>query len=237
MPLERYEVLLLDMHSTFMFGEDRFGSGEDFFGTYASLGGATLDAATVTRVVRGANSWLAERYALPQFEDDFPSVDEALRQVAPTLPGEERELLIELFAEHERGTVPPAHADALRALSTTHELRLISNIWAPKARWLVELERAGVHDVFTRLTFSSDSRSMKPSRRLYEQAIEGVDRARSRILMIGDSLRADMLGGRRADLDTLWLASETAPLPAESASLVDYRVPSLLSVVTGGGAR
>ena len=41
--LDQFSVLLLDMNGTFMFGHDRFGPDEDYFATYASLGGRNLD--------------------------------------------------------------------------------------------------------------------------------------------------------------------------------------------------
>jgi FMN phosphatase YigB (HAD superfamily) len=87
------------------------------------------------------------------------------------------------------------------------------------------------------MTFSSDGRSMKPSRRLFEHAIDGAGCERGRILMVGDSLRADMLGGRRAGLATAWVAPDSAPLPPDAESLVDYRLVSLVSLADGIGAR
>ena len=40
--IDQFSVLLLDMNGTFMFGEDRFGEGEDFYRTYRALGGRRL---------------------------------------------------------------------------------------------------------------------------------------------------------------------------------------------------
>lgn len=227
----RFKVLLLDMHSTFMFGEDRFGPEEDFAATYAACGGRSLAPHEIDRTVRAAYAFLAARYADPAFEDDFPSVAEALESVAPHLPATERERLIAVFGQHERGTVPPEYAGALRALGETRELRMISNIWAPKAPWIEELSRAGVFRLFRRTVFSSDTRSMKPSRRLFEQALEGLSWARETVLMIGDSLRCDILGAKRVGLTTALIAPPGATLDSEAATLVDYRLPSLVSLV------
>ena len=101
------------MHSTFMFGEDRFGPAEDFAATYAALGGTRLDPATITTVLRATYAHMDTRYADPACEDDFLTVDEALARVAPDLPPDERRLLTAVFAEHECGVVPPDHAAAL----------------------------------------------------------------------------------------------------------------------------
>lgn len=66
--LDKFPALLLDMNGTFMFGEDRFGAGEDFHATYRSVGGRRLSAAEVTRFIRacydgsGKGSKILRRY-------------------------------------------------------------------------------------------------------------------------------------------------------------------------------
>jgi len=237
-PLDRFRVLLLDMNSTFMFGEDRFGPGEDFGATYRALGGRALPPTAVDRVVRAAYAYLDARYADPACEDDFPSLAEALTAVAPDLPAAERALVGAVFAEHERGTVPPAYAAALETLAATHELRLLTNIWAPKATWVAELSRAGVLPLFRHAVFSSDTRSVKPSARLFRDAAAGVACAPAEVLVVGDSLRCDVLGAHRAGFAAAWVAPGTAGAPAgpPEAALARYRVPSLLALVSGPAA-
>lgn len=229
LPLDDFAVLLLDMNSTFMFGEDRFGPAEDFAATYRAIGGKTLPAVEVNRVIRATYSFLDRRYADRAYEDDFPSVAESLACVAPHLPAMEMALLEDTFARHELGVVPPDYADALRALSATHELRLLTNVWAPKAAWVAELERAGVLPLFRRAVFSSDTRSVKPSLRLVRQALEGVACAPGEVLMVGDSVHRDLVAGRRAGLATAWVTAE-AGVPPALAHLVDYRVASILAL-------
>jgi putative hydrolase of the HAD superfamily len=234
--LDQFPVLLLDMHSTFMFGEDRFGSGEDFGATYRRHGGVTLPAPEVEQCIRAVHAYLSACYADPRHEDDFPSVAEALRTVKPELPVDEQQRLIAVFSEHERGTVPEAFAEALQRLAGAHELRLISNIWAAKAPWIEELERARVSQLFARMVFSSDGRSIKPSPRLFSEAVRDLPCAPADVLMIGDSLRRDMYGAKRAGLATLWICGLDATLNETSAKWVDYRIPSLLSLRTDLGA-
>jgi putative hydrolase of the HAD superfamily len=196
-PLDQFRVFLLDMNSTFMFGEDRFGPTEDFRAAYRAAGGSALPPEEVSRTLRAAYAFLDARYADPACEDDFPSVAEAFAAVAPDVPQAERRLLEVTFARHELGVVPPAYAAALRTLSARHELRLLTNIWAPKTVWVEELSRAGVLSLFQRVVFSSDTRSVKPSLRLVRKALAGVTCEAREILMIGDSVRRDLLAGRR----------------------------------------
>jgi len=232
--LDQFRVLLLDMNSTFMFGEDRFGPAEDFAATYRMSGGEALSDDQVNRAIRAAFAFLDARYADPASEDDFPSLAEALDAVAPGLTDDERARLEDTFARHELGVVPPDHAAALRTLSATHELRLLTNIWAPKARWVAELSRAGVLPLFRRAVFSSDTRSVKPSLRLVQDALDGVGCAPRQVLMVGDSLERDLRPGRRAGLTTLWVAP-VPQVPPEAVSLVDYHVPSLLALTDPSG--
>ena len=227
--LDEFPVLLLDMNSTFMFGEDRFGPAEDFGATYRAVGGAALSVDDVDRAVRAAFAFLDARYADPTYEDDFPSVAEAFAVAVPELPETELALLVDTFARHELGVVPPAYAAALRTLSATHELRLLTNIWAPKPAWVAELSRTGVLPLFRRAVFSSDTRSVKPSLRLVLAALEGVACESHEVLMIGDSLERDLLAGRRAGLATAWVAP-VREAPSCAAHLVDYHLPSLLAL-------
>jgi hypothetical protein len=50
--LDRFRVVLLDLNSTFMFGEDRFGPGEDSAATYRSGGGRVLELDQVRKAIR-----------------------------------------------------------------------------------------------------------------------------------------------------------------------------------------
>ena len=67
----QFRVLLLDMNSTFMFGEDRFGPGEDLAATYRGLGGTTLSGESVEHAIRSAFAFLDARCADPACGDDF----------------------------------------------------------------------------------------------------------------------------------------------------------------------
>lgn len=228
-PLHEFRVLLLDMNSTFMFGEDRFGGSEDFGATYRAVGGRTLRSSEVNRAIRAAFAFLEERYVDPTYEDNFSSLAEAFTAAAGIHAESELALLVATFSRHECGVVPPEYAAALRALSATHELRLLTNIWAPKAAWIEELARCEVLPLFRRAVFSSDSRSVKPSLRLVREVLDGISCEARLVLMIGDSIQRDLVAGRRAGLTTAWVAP-AAEVPPEAVDLADYHVPSLLAL-------
>ncbi len=184
-------VVLLDMNGTFMFGENRLGPDEDFGATYCAIGGRVLRADAVAAAVLACVAHMARLYDDPAHADDFPSVLEVMGELPDTsgLPERERRLLAEVVARHELGRIPEPHAQAVRELARAHRLGLVANIWAPKDPWLAELARAGLADVFAARVFSSNSRSMKPSPRLFHEALRGCDASRHKRLEDGGQRR------------------------------------------------
>jgi putative hydrolase of the HAD superfamily/5'-nucleotidase len=223
--LPRHRVVLLDLNGTFMFGEDRFGPGEDFHATYRSLGGAALQAAEAEEAIRACYARMAADYEDPAKHDDFPQIAEVLRLVTAGLAEAEVGLLERTFAAHELGRIPEGHAAFLRRLAATHRLGLVANVWAPSGPWLAELDRAGVRRLFESVVFSSDTRSVKPSRVLFDRALEPFDVPRSQVLFAGDSLRCDIQGAKAAGLATVWINAAGTAHPA-----ADFTVASLLDL-------
>src|SRR5207247_8012345 len=170
---DRFSVILLDMNNTFMFGEDRFGLEQNFLETYLRLGGGNLSSQEVNAAVRGCFEGMLCDYRDPDRFDSFPSLEEGLKAYGglPSLPKWELSRLVEVFGEHEIGYILNDFAAYLRELARSHDLALVSDIWAPKSRWLRELERAGIGQVFKTTVFSSDLQSIKPSLVLFRQAL------------------------------------------------------------------
>ncbi len=229
--LDRYRVVLLDLNGTFMFGEDRFGPGEDFHATYRSIGGRALEPLQVEGAIRACYERMARDYENPARYDDFPPVADVLREVAPGWPGEERARLERVFGLHELGRVPPEHAAFLHRLARTHPLGLVANVWAGKDLWVQELERAGVLGLFRSLVFSSDTASVKPSRVLFDLALRPFAVERSDAVFVGDSLRCDVRGAKAAGLATVWINPSGTRHPA-----ADCVVGSLLDLLPDDAA-
>jgi putative hydrolase of the HAD superfamily len=221
--LDQFSVLLLDMNGTFMFGEDRFGADEDFYATYCALGGTALGPNEVRTAIRSCYEGMLGICRSPEKFDSFLSLAEGLRRYAGAPEGE-LPLLERVFAAHERGFIPPDYAALLCRLSKTHQLGLVSNIWARKEPWLAEFDRAGISDVFACKVFSSDGRSIKPSEVLFRRALESFPED-SRILFVGDSLRRDVEPAKALGLATAWINPRGGDSPC-----ADYVLPSLLAI-------
>ena len=139
--------------------------------------------------------------------DSFPAVLGTLRDLPMirNLPENELELLERVIAEHELGTISDTYALALKRLAATHRLGVIANIISRKEPWLREFARAGVLNLFATTVFSSDSRSVKPSRKLFEQALRDMNAPTSEVVFVGDSLRCDIGGAAGAGLSSIWI--------------------------------
>ena len=224
--LESYQAILLDMNSTFMFGEDRFGEAEDFYLTYRRGGGTVLTPAEVDRAIRNYYRGMLRDYEDPARYEDFPSLREGLMRYGG-IDAHHVESLSIVFALHEIGTVPPAYARLLSGWSKTHRLGVVSNIWADKAPWLAEFSRAGIRDIWHSRVFSSDGRTIKPALSMFRQALAELDVPASEVLFMGDSLRVDMQPARALGMATLWLGER-----AEAHPMADYVVRSLLDIAS-----
>ena len=160
--LEGKEALLLDMNSTFMFGEDRFGSGEDFSKYYRSIGGE-LPSDVVNGLIRRSYNYLDEKYPTEKYRHNFPSLEEAIEVTFNVLISEfEKERIIETFSFHEHGEIPHGYVAALKSLKEKFILSLVVDIWSPKNMWVNTFKSLGIWELFSAHSFSSDHRMVKP---------------------------------------------------------------------------
>jgi FMN phosphatase YigB (HAD superfamily) len=214
-----YDVLLLDLNGTFMFGHDRLGPDEPFGRTYRDAGGRSLTDDEVVGAVRDLVDAMTEIYGREDRRDSFPSVRETLRDLPSTraLPPAEHDLLERVVAAHEIGRVPDRCAEYIRRLAGAYRLGLISNLWSRPDPWRRELERAGLAGAFEWTIFSSDGRSIKPSPRMFDPVFATWAGPRDRVLMIGDSLPLDVAAAHAVGIRSLWITSDPASAPASPA--------------------
>jgi len=197
------KALLLDMNSTFMFGEDRFGDAEDFSVHYFTIGG-TLLRNEINRIVRVVYEYLDVRYPDERYRHNFPSLENAILEVVDgNLEGNEIEKIIETFTFHELGHIPADYAAALHSLKKRFTLAAVIDIWSPKIAWLKTFERAGIASVFSVLSFSSDHGMVKPSPRPFEFVLRELGVSNNEAMVIGDSPRRDLGGAKSAGIDCI----------------------------------
>lgn len=201
--LEEKKALLLDMNSTFMFGEDRFGDAEDFSVHYYKLGGI-LPQSEINSIIRATYEYLSSRYPDERYRHQFPSLGNTITEVADAaVDRDEIQKIIETFAYHELGYIPKAYAEALHRLGQRFILAAVIDIWSPKTAWLKEFERAGISGLFTATSFSSHHGMVKPSPKPFELVLRQLGITTSEAVVIGDSVRRDLGGAMNAGIDCI----------------------------------
>lgn len=205
------KALLLDMNSTFMFGEDRFGDSEDFSIHYFKIGG-TLPQYEINRIVRAAYQYLDTRYPDENYRHSFPSLESAILEVGgEALDRKEIEKIIETFAFHELGHIPNEYAVALHKLRHRFTLAAVIDIWSPKKTWLMEFERVGITGLFSAVSFSSDHGMVKPSPKPFELVLSQLGIVGPEAIVVGDSPRRDLGGAKRAGIGCILVGGATHP--------------------------
>jgi FMN phosphatase YigB (HAD superfamily) len=221
--IDQFSTVLLDMNDTFMFGADKFGSDQDYSLVYHQLGGI-MDQSRVNKLIQAAYSYLDVRYPDPQYRETFPSLREAFLGVGDddSLSERDLELLIETFARHELGVVPPEYAASIERLSQKFRLGLVIDIWAPKARWIEALSQCGVLPLCEATSFSSDYGMVKPSPRPFLKVLEEMQVNPQDAVVIGDSVRRDLGGATAAGISCILVggASHSSALKSV-ASLIN----------------
>jgi len=205
------KALLLDMNSTFMFGEDRFGDSEDFSVHYSKIGGS-LPQVEINRIVRAVYGYLDARYPDENYQHSFPSLESAIREVVDnTMSGDEINKIVDTFAFHELGYIPKEYAAALHQLRQRFTLAAVIDIWAPKTAWLKEFERAGISDLFSAYSFSSDHGMVKPSPKPFELVLSQLGIPSTDAIVVGDSARRDLGGAKSAGVDCILVGGAEHP--------------------------
>ncbi|MCF8479442.1 MAG: HAD family hydrolase [Rhodospirillum sp.] len=209
--LARSQGLLLDLHGTVMVDGNRFQDRDALVAHLRREGGhRQIPEDKARRWFDDALEFMGILYEDPTHWGRFPSLASVFHRVAPELAGDPSLVaaLVDTVAVFEQGTVPLAHAEAVRELARTHALAVVSNIWSPKARWLAELDRVGILSCFDVLVFSSDGSSVKPRSAPFLAATRGLGLPLDRLLVIGGDPLRDGYGARQAGLDVLIVGRE-----------------------------
>ncbi|MFK8055153.1 MAG: HAD family hydrolase [Saprospiraceae bacterium] len=207
--LSKYDHVMLDMNGTFIFDFDNFDESQNFGATYIKAGYTNLTEQESQRYVRQAYDHMIVRYVDEAYYHRFPSVRQAIEATAQeALSSEVVEELVDTFALHELGILPDAHKRTLDQLAEKHPLSVLSNLWAPKQRWLDKMPSWGINQHFSDLHFSSDGNEMKPHSAFFNRALTDLQLSPKQVLYVGDSYRCDVLGAIGAGVDVVWLAGD-----------------------------
>ena len=207
--LGKYDHVMLDMNGTFLFEFDRFDESQKFGETYVKTGYTNLSEREAHNFVREAYNYLAVRYIDEAYYHRFPSVQQAIEATAKVeLPFEILEEITDTFALHEFGNLPETHKRSLDQLAEKYPLSILSNLWAPKNRWLDKMPAWGINQHFEAMHFSSDGNEMKPHAAFFNRALSDLQLSPKQVLYVGDSYRCDVMGAIGSGIDVVWLAGD-----------------------------
>lgn len=113
--------------------------------------------------------------------------------------------------------------ELLEALSGRYKLCVASN--GPLDQQVRRLTIAGLREYFEALFVSEEIGCNKPAPAFFETCLRRLGNAPNEVLMVGDSLSSDILGGIRAGLQTCFYNPHGKPVPASLS--VNYTVRSL----------
>ena len=224
MKYQNKEVILLDMNSTFMFEEDRFGEQEDFSIYYKSIGGQ-LSSADINKTIRQVFEYLSAIYPQEEYRNCFPTLQEAIDAcTCNEFNVQDVEKIIETFAFYEHGEISTSYVQCLKALNKRFVMALVVDIWAPKQKWINTFKNLGIWELFSAHSFSSDHGMVKPSPKPFEMVVNDLGVSKEACLVIGDSVRRDLGGAEAAGLDCVLVGGGMSEKAVETFStLLDFQ--------------
>ncbi|EGU31974.1 nucleotidase [Vibrio ichthyoenteri ATCC 700023] len=98
----------------------------------------------------------------------------------------------------------PQARELLEALSGKAKLGIITNGFTELQQ--VRLAKMGLSDVFAQVVISEEVGVAKPDAGIFDYTMEKIGQpCKSKVLMVGDNLHSDVLGGVNYGIDTCWL--------------------------------
>ncbi len=121
--------------------------------------------------------------------------------------------------------IPAAHIRFLKRVHAAYPVALVSNFdHGPTARLIVD--RDGAAPYFHQIVISDDHGWRKPHPKIFTDTLELLQVAAPDALFVGDSPHDDVMGAKRAGLDTAWVNAAGADLP-EGIPTPDYTVRAI----------
>lgn len=100
----------------------------------------------------------------------------------------------------------PHAREVLNYLAKDYELSIITNGFSDIQD--TKLQKSGIEHYFSTVTTSECTGFRKPSKEIFEWAVKVSGSKKSEAIMIGDSLKADVLGAIRSSIDAIYYNPE-----------------------------
>jgi YjjG family noncanonical pyrimidine nucleotidase len=140
------------------------------------------------------------------------------------------EAYLKNFSKHVE--FEPGAEETLRDISGREELKrgLVTNGFTDTQR--ERLSRAGLADYFHGVFISDEIGVKKPDPEIFRAALEGLgDPAPEEVLIVGDNLISDIMGGKQSGLSTCWYNPSGAEEADEYRKYIDLEIRHLLEIL------
>ena len=102
----------------------------------------------------------------------------------------------------------PRAMEVLGELKEEKQLYIVTNGVAVTQK--ERLKKAGLEAYFAEIFISEEIGHQKPSRLFFQHVLDNIEEQdKDKVLMVGDSLSADILGGNQIGIDTCWYSLDT----------------------------
>jgi len=125
----------------------------------------------------------------------------------------------------------PEAEGVLGGLHLRYSMGLITN-GAPDIQW-EKIKGCHVEPYFDLILISGEVHSRKPEKKIFEKAISFFNKDRSSFIMIGNSLRSDILGAKNAGIISVWINRKRKIIQGDVRP--DYEIDNLeqiFSIIT-----
>ncbi len=130
----------------------------------------------------------------------------------------------------ESGIAVTGAYDVLEYLSKKYTLCIGSN--APYGQQMKRLEKADMLKYMQHVFISEKIGFEKPSRHFFECCLKELGGiCPAEVMMIGDSLSADIIGAKSVGIQTCWYHHNHIPAPLSSEDVADFIVDDLCSIM------
>lgn len=227
--LRNCEVMLFDVCNTFMFGTDRFSENENYFETYESIGGKMLSRNEVSKTINELLNLMVDDGRNPALYESIGTISEYLVKLECTknIADSEKQKIEEVFELHEVGMVSQEHADILHKLSQKYKLGVISNICSHSRIFKKAFEDGGVLDLFDVMIFSSEHTFIKPSPKIFNEAVKKFDVPFEKIVYVGDHIMRDVGGAQAFGIKAIWVPTNQSRKKFDGSIMPDAEIKHL----------
>lgn len=124
-----------------------------------------------------------DKYKIKQNEEEFNNI------------------LTKMF--QETGTPIKGVVETLNKISNVYELVVVSN--GPKDQQYHRLKNANFLKYFSKIFISEEMGYNKPDKKYFDIVFNNIkNKEKSQILIVGDSISSDIIGGKKVGIDTCW---------------------------------